>query len=360
MKTPYIALFCLTVFIRETMSIRPWGSAKSVNSEIRQEEISNHQKWSSYVTVDATKLVSYLVNHGGLVLPKSTKEEIKVFGRVCHVDEILLNVMQRRLQVRNFTIHTEGDHEDVALRIGRLYVEWSSYRKPCLSIEVDDVDILVEFLNIVLSRNNWNNLKDSGFPPSMYTDEVDPVPTTEETNVQDSFVRIESVDFSGNITCTFRSKPLKKEIAVLQFDLDSFDEVDRQIRERSDDNLIQTGRKGCTTDELYDIVKSFFARKIKEMAASNVEDALNGREMSTLQGIKRAWSSTSNSATGYVDDARDWTEGKLRGKLSESIQIGKQKTEKVTKNPFIQAALRELQKASENAARSDANDEDAR
>ncbi|KAG7339125.1 hypothetical protein IV203_017702 [Nitzschia inconspicua] len=339
MKTPYIALFCLTVFIRETMSIRPWGSAKSVNSEIRQEEISNHQKWSSYVTVDATKLVSYLVNHGGLVLPKSTKEEIKVFGRVCHVDEILLNVMQRRLQVRNFTIHTEGDHEDVALRIGRLYVEWSSYRKPCLSIEVDDVDILVEFLNIVLSRNNWNNLKDSGFPPQCT-----------QTNV----------DFSGNITCTFRSKPLKKEIAVLQFDLDSFDEVDRQIRERSDDNLIQTGRKGCTTDELYDIVKSFFARKIKEMAASNVEDALNGREMSTLQGIKRAWSSTSNSATGYVDDARDWTEGKLRGKLSESIQIGKQKTEKVTKNPFIQAALRELQKASENAARSDANDEDAR
>lgn len=89
------------------------------------------------------------------MLPKSTKEELKVFGKVCHADEILLNVLQKRLQVRNFTIHTENNKEDVALRIGRLYVEWSSYRNPCLSLEVDDVDVLVEFLNIVLTRSNW-------------------------------------------------------------------------------------------------------------------------------------------------------------------------------------------------------------
>jgi hypothetical protein len=151
MKLMYIVVLVLTISIRRTTSVRSWGSAKSVNAQVREEQ----EKWSSFVTVNPTKLVSYLVNHGGLVLPKSTKEEIKVFGKVCHVDEILLNVMQRRLQVRNFTIHAEGDQEDVALRIGRLYVEWSSYRKPCLAVEVDDVDVLVEFLNIVLSRNNW-------------------------------------------------------------------------------------------------------------------------------------------------------------------------------------------------------------
>lgn len=200
-------------------------------------------------------------------------------------------------------------------------------------------------------------MKESGFPPTMYTDEVEPVPTKEGTTVKDSFVRIESVDFSGNISCTFRSRPLKKDIAVLKFDLDTFDELDRAIRERSDEKLIQTGRKGCTTEELYEIVKAFFGRKMKDVAASNVKDVLQGQEMTTLQDIKRAWSSTSKSASGYVDDAKDWTEGKLQGKLSESIQIGKQKAEKVTKNPFIQAALKELQKANEATVGSETEDQ---
>ncbi|KAL3910607.1 MAG: hypothetical protein SGILL_007625 [Bacillariaceae sp.] len=102
-----------------------------------------------------SRIVSYMVKYGGLVLPQSTKEELEVFSKVCSVEEVLLNVLERRLQLRNFTIHADGDEEDVALRIGRMHVEWSSYLRPCLSIEVDDVDILVEFLNIILSRSNW-------------------------------------------------------------------------------------------------------------------------------------------------------------------------------------------------------------
>ena len=66
-----------------------------------------------------------------------------------------MNVLQKKIQVRNFELHTEGNRKDVLLRIGRTYLEWNSYRKPCLSIEVDDVDILVEFLNVVLTKNNW-------------------------------------------------------------------------------------------------------------------------------------------------------------------------------------------------------------
>lgn len=204
-----------------------------------------------------------------------------------------------------------------------------------------------------------NVLKDGGFPPSMYTDEVEPVSTKEGTPVQDSFVRVESVDFSGNITCTFRSRPLQKDIAVLQFDLDAFDELDRKIREQSDENLIQTGRKGCTTEELYSIVKTFFGRKIKDLAASNVEDVLQGRELSTLQDIKRAWSSTSSSAAEYADDAKGWTEEKLQGKLTDIIRIGKRKAEKVTKNPILQAALKDLQKANVDAAEFEDEDADA-
>jgi hypothetical protein len=182
-----------------------------------------------------------------------------------------------------------------------------------------------------------NKLKESGFPPSLHTDEAQAVPTKGGTTEQESFVRISSIDFSGNITCTLKSRPLKKDVAVIQFDLDALDELDRLIRSRSEENLINTGRRGCTTDEIYKILKQFFGRQLKDLAASNVEDILQGRQMSALEGIKRAWASTSNSASGYVDDAKDYTEEKLQGKLSESLNIGKETIKKFGSHPFIQA-----------------------
>jgi hypothetical protein len=187
-------------------------------------------------------------------------------------------------------------------------------------------------------------LKDSGFPPSFHTDENETIPTQERTtDDQESFVRIASVDFSGNVNLKFRSRPLDKDIAILRVELDSFDELDRKIRERSDENLINSGRQGCTTDDLYGLVQSFFGDKLKVLAKRSVDDVLEGRQMSTLQDLKKVWTATTNSATGYADDVKDWTEQKLQGKLTESIQIGRRTLEKVSKNPFVQM-LQELQK----------------
>lgn len=180
-------------------------------------------------------------------------------------------------------------------------------------------------------------MKESGFPPSFHADEEQAVPTNGGTTEQESFVRISSIDFSGNITFILRSRPLKKDIAVLQLDLDTLDELDRAIRSRSEENLINTGRRGCTTDEIYKILKQFFGRKVKDLAYANVEDILQGRQASALESIKRAWASTTNSASDYVDDAKDFTEEKLQGKLSESLNIGKETIKKFGSNPFIQA-----------------------
>ncbi|KAL3905548.1 MAG: hypothetical protein SGILL_009633, partial [Bacillariaceae sp.] len=149
MKTFPILCYYLALFSHTSAAIKSWGSAKSANYDNTRANEGN--KWSSYTTVDPSKIIAYMVHHGGLVLPKSAKEDVKVFGKVCHADEVLLNVLQKKIQVRNFVLH---DEKDVALRIGRMYLEWNSYRKPCLSIEVDDVDILVEFLNIILTKSN--------------------------------------------------------------------------------------------------------------------------------------------------------------------------------------------------------------
>jgi hypothetical protein len=130
----------------------PWGSGNSQNQASRDNA---GKKWSSLLTVDPSNIISHMVKHGGLVLPKNTEKDLKVFAKVCSVDEVLLNVVERKLQIRNFVLHVEGDRDDVALRIGRVLVEWDSYLRPCLSVEVDDIEILVEFLNIMLSKNNW-------------------------------------------------------------------------------------------------------------------------------------------------------------------------------------------------------------
>ncbi len=41
------------------------------------------------------------------------------------------------------------------MRVRRICIRWDSYIQPCLEIEVDDVDILIEFINILLTKNNW-------------------------------------------------------------------------------------------------------------------------------------------------------------------------------------------------------------
>ncbi|KAL3907920.1 MAG: hypothetical protein SGARI_003305, partial [Bacillariaceae sp.] len=134
-------------------------------------------------------------------------------------------------------------------------------------------------------------------------------------------------------------------------DLDTLDELDRAIRSRSEDNLVNTGRKGCTTDEIYQILKQFFGQKVKDLAYSNVEDVLQGRQANALQSIKNAWASTTNSASGYVDDAKDYTEEKLQGKLSESLNMGKDTIKKLGSNPWIQAF--------QNQARGDDSDSES-
>lgn len=111
------------------------------------------RKWSSMLTVDPSKILSTMMKHGGLIIPKSSRKELEVFAKVCHADQVRLNVVQRKLEVKNFVVQLPG--EDEALRIGRVYLHWDSYIKPCIEIEVDNVSILVEFHNVIFTKNNW-------------------------------------------------------------------------------------------------------------------------------------------------------------------------------------------------------------
>jgi hypothetical protein len=110
--------------------------------------------WSSFFTIDPSKILTTVIERGGLILPKSIQRELLAMSRVCHVDQVQWNPVQKRLLLVNVTVTAPGMKEH-SLRVGRAFVSWESYTKPCLNIEVDDVDMLLEFTNLLLTKTNW-------------------------------------------------------------------------------------------------------------------------------------------------------------------------------------------------------------
>lgn len=171
----------------------PWGIGQRIASfqGLRaQDEQHNSQQdgkrnktigddadhgWSSKLTtVDPSKMVSLMIRYGGLVLPDSTEKDIAVLRQVCSADCVKLNIVEKKLAIYNFTVHLPEDKvkydqrrsEDrgngndendrrCCLRIGRVYLHWDSYLRPCVDIEVDNVTVIVEFLNVMLTHHNW-------------------------------------------------------------------------------------------------------------------------------------------------------------------------------------------------------------
>ena len=122
--------------------------------ETTQSTNSSNRKWSSMLDVDPSKIISLMVKHGGLLLPKHIEEDLKIFSQLCHAGNVKLNVVQKKLLVENFSVNMPGE-TNKALVIGRLFLTWESYRRPLLELELDDVAITIEFLNVMLTKTNW-------------------------------------------------------------------------------------------------------------------------------------------------------------------------------------------------------------
>lgn len=109
------------------------------------------------LNVDPSNIVGHMIKHGGLLVSPAMDRDLKLMGEFCHADSCQLNVVERRLLIHNFTIRLPDDDsaQEDSLRIQRIAVQWDSYLKPCVEIEVDDVFILVDFFNVFLTQNNW-------------------------------------------------------------------------------------------------------------------------------------------------------------------------------------------------------------
>jgi hypothetical protein len=151
--TAFVSTLTLLVPVNQVAaSSSSWGLS-SLFGGPKAVEPTGDKKWSSTLDVDPSKIITLMMRHGGLLIPKSAEKDLEVFSKVCHADSVKLNVIQRKILVENFTVHLPGKQD--ALKIGRVFLRWDSYRKPCIEIEVENVDITVEFLNVLLTKNNW-------------------------------------------------------------------------------------------------------------------------------------------------------------------------------------------------------------
>jgi hypothetical protein len=274
-----------------------WSSSKEPST---RSPPKSKKKWTSMLSVDPSKILSTLVNRGGLLIPKSVEKDIDALKKVLHVEQAELNLIEKQLILYNFTVALKGRKN--AVRVGRVFVHWDSYTKPCIDVEVDEVDVLVEFTNLMLTHNNWNELKERGFPPTLAVLETIETPSSSKETSTSSFIRFSSIDLSGNATIEVASRPLSKDIGVVTLDMDVTDRVNAKIRELSRLNKASTGRAGCTTTELADLLQSYFSQHIRKYLSSTLKE-LASDPGSAIRGADHLLTTTSDTILGYAGDA---------------------------------------------------------
>lgn len=134
-----------------------------------------------------------------------------------------------------------------------------------------------------------------------------------------SFLRIGSIDMSGDICAHLKSRLFNKDIAVISWGLDFLDIINEDIRAQADVNLVNLGKRGCTTDEVYDIIRTYFTRHTKQFLVDRIEDLADGGK-DTIGAVHKIVDSTKENVLKYASDAGEWTEGQINDKLVRRLQ----------------------------------------
>lgn len=294
-----------------------------------QNSQDNANTWASMLDVDPSKIISLLLKHGGLWIPESSKKDLDTLAKVCRVESVKLNILERKLEIKNLIVQLpnkgeddDGEYEtEEALRIGRAVLRWDSYLNPCIEIEVEDVTIVMEFFNVLLTQNNWDELKKHGFPPQLADDDASRSKRTwfgKLSSFEPSFVRIGSIDLSGNVVAKLKSRPLQKTLTEVKYALDTFDPLDQQIKLQSLENLARTGRRGCTTEELYGLIQNYIGGLLQQLVGDVLTDIAAGGD-ETMDKVERVVTLSKKSLTQYIQDTSDWSGNHIQDKLSESL-----------------------------------------
>ncbi len=139
-----------------------------------------------------------------------------------------------------------------------------------------------------------------------------------------TFVRIGSIQLSGNVTSDIKSRPLDRTIANMTFGMNAFDNLSKEILDVSEANLAATGRRGCTTDQVYDILRAYFMKKLRKFLKDTAYDVSAGSltedGSTTVREAKKLFASASNAIKSYADDASKKTGDSIQESLASRLE----------------------------------------
>ena len=281
------------------------------------------RKWSSMFTVDPSAILSTLLKAGGIFIPKSSQKDIEILKECLHCQRAEMNVVQKTMILYNSTIGLDG--EEPALLIGRTYVHWDSYTKPTIYIEVDDVELLVDFYNVLLTKSNWQAIRKRGFPPEIAVAPSDSGPAPNSKSVD--LVRVGSIDLSGAARIRITSRALEKQLGIMELDMDSFDDFTALMQEASECNWREHGRRGLTSDEVATMLQNYFAKKIRSYVLSNAGDIV-ANSRGVYEDARGIVEKTANSVLDYAVDASRKTGVELQAKVTARLGISTNKLDR--------------------------------
>ena len=143
--------------------------------------------------------------------------------------------------------------------------------------------------------------------------------------ITSAFLRIGSIYLSGAVKAQLRSRPLDRDIApILAFELDLLDDLNNQIQRCSDFNLAQTGRRGCTTDELYELIQAFVTDKVRGFIASTAYDLVTNPfqpdDTRAVRDVKHFISGATSSLLSYATDSSIVKERDIQQSVTNHLQ----------------------------------------
>lgn len=153
-----------------------------------------------------------------------------------------------------------------------------------------------------------------GFPPTFEEES-----SSEDYNAEDSMVRLGSITFTGNVQLLVHSKPMQKPISNHTFAFEKLKAFERIIKEESIRNLNATGRRGCTTTAVYELIDKQIKVVIQKAVTDILADlALDGGKdtKEKLQAIKAGAKKTLKE---YLLNAGEWSEQQLQKKIDNEL-----------------------------------------
>ena len=151
-----ITSFLLPIFIAIIFSCTWLGPEYHLNTSRGRLLVSSLTNFTT-ITNPQQILQQFLLqyNKNGWIVSKSVEHDIHIILSVSDADVIYFDWFKREIEMFNFTLHNPNRTNTTLLTMEYFHVTWDSYLWPSFQIQVQNLDILLEFTNIFLTETNW-------------------------------------------------------------------------------------------------------------------------------------------------------------------------------------------------------------